>query len=154
MGHGGSGLAEGGQSHRGSASSLRTRGGSCFSYGGFNRIRFEGFWDALCPNLSPVPRALPNYLQTLAGPGPVSTEIFLRPPKRPRAHAFHGPVASFEGPKVYPATKFAQVCQGMEALTTGHRLHFAGPFVPIPAAHALLERCLPSPKNWNPIRSI
>ena len=35
-------------------------GGSCFSYGGANRFRFEGSRDALCPSLSPVPRALLN----------------------------------------------------------------------------------------------
>lgn len=35
-------------------------GDSCFSSGGINRVRFKGFRDALCPNLSPMPRALPN----------------------------------------------------------------------------------------------
>jgi len=33
---------------------------TCFPYGGATRIRFEGFRDGSCPNLSPEPRARLN----------------------------------------------------------------------------------------------
>ena len=45
-------------------SSLRSGGETCFPYGGATRIRFEGFRNGSCPNLSPEPRARLNEVRT------------------------------------------------------------------------------------------